>query len=193
MRDRGTILTVSAVIAGLALSVGVSWLRYRHESAVISAHLAVNSQMWAASLERELELSFEVLRATRAFGEATASLERDDFRRFVAPGLERHPEIRALEWVPRVPAGERESVEDAARRARYEPGSSSWPGSVKDAPRKRGLRRTAASTVFASLLHVGHGPLPPVTLSLRPDRSGWLCLTVTCAGQTRDFSIRQLQ
>ena len=30
--------------------------------------------------------------------------------------------------------------------ALYEPGSSSWPGSVKGAPERRGLRRTAAST-----------------------------------------------
>jgi len=120
MRGHGNTLTVSAVVAGLVLSAGVSWLRYRYESRVIGTHVSANLQMWAASLERELDMSFEVLLATKALGEAAPSLEREKFRRFVAPSLERHPEVLALEWVPRVPAGDREFVEDSARRAGLE-------------------------------------------------------------------------
>jgi len=32
---------------------------------------------------------------------------RDEFARFVKPALERHPGIRALEWIPIVPGAER--------------------------------------------------------------------------------------
>jgi two-component system sensor histidine kinase UhpB len=120
MRGHGNSLTVLAVIVGTVISAGVGWQRYRHESRVIGTHVSANLQIWATSLERELDLSFEVLLAMKALGEVATNLERDGFRRFVAPFLERHPEVRALEWVPRVSAGDRESVEASARRAGFE-------------------------------------------------------------------------
>ena len=55
-----------------------------------------------------------VLYATTALGElyeAAPAVNRADFRRISAGLLKRHPEIQALEWIPRVPAGQRARLE----------------------------------------------------------------------------------
>ena len=46
---------------------------------------------------------------------ASGNVNRESFRRFVAPLLERNAGIQALEWIPRVTAEERSSYEARAR------------------------------------------------------------------------------
>ncbi|MEY2929841.1 MAG: hypothetical protein RL033_590, partial [Pseudomonadota bacterium] len=55
------------------------------------------------------------LEATTALFEASETVTRAEFGRFVRPALERYPGIRALEYVPVVKAIERERYELAAR------------------------------------------------------------------------------
>jgi CHASE1-domain containing sensor protein len=68
-----------------------------------------------ANLRSSLELPLEVLEATTALFAASERVTRAEFGRFVRPALERFPGIRALEWVPVVPGGERQRYELEAR------------------------------------------------------------------------------
>jgi signal transduction histidine kinase/DNA-binding response OmpR family regulator len=58
--------------------------------------------------------SMEVLHSMTAFITVRGQPTRDEFKRFVGPALKRQPELQALEWVPRVPAAERNRCEQAA-------------------------------------------------------------------------------
>ena len=73
------------------------------------------------ALERMEELraamlrALEILHAVRALFELKPDATRAEFARFVGHALERLPELQALEWIPRVAAGGRASLEAAAR------------------------------------------------------------------------------
>ncbi len=45
---------------------------------------------------------------------ASQHVDRHEFRQFVSGSLQRHPELQALEWVPRVPAAEKEAYQRQA-------------------------------------------------------------------------------
>ncbi len=69
----------------------------------------------AHAAEQGLYLPVEVLASVPALFESSVEVSREEFRTFTAGALERHPGIYALEWLPRVPASEREAYEEAAR------------------------------------------------------------------------------
>ena len=53
-------------------------------------------------------------------------------------------------------------------------------------------RRTAASTVFVSLLQAERGDIPEVKIASREDRNGLLRITVNCRGAVREFTARRI-
>jgi len=67
------------------------------------------------AIEHGIEAYLETLYHIRSGFEASSHVDRDEFRTLVSRSLERNPGIKALEWVPRVQAGEREAMEAAAR------------------------------------------------------------------------------
>ena len=69
----------------------------------------------AASLRSQLERPLEVLESVCALFDSSVEVSRAEFSRFAQPALARHPGIRALEWIPLVPASERAEYERAAR------------------------------------------------------------------------------
>jgi serine/threonine protein kinase/CHASE1-domain containing sensor protein len=69
----------------------------------------------AATLRSQLERPLEVLESVCALFDSSVDVSRAEFSRFVQPALTRHPGIRALEWLPLVPASERSDYERAAR------------------------------------------------------------------------------
>lgn len=69
----------------------------------------------AKALQLGIGLNVEVISSLADFLARAGKVDRRDFTRFVNGILRRHPEIKALEWIPRVTAIVRRSYEEAAR------------------------------------------------------------------------------
>jgi hypothetical protein len=54
------------------------------------------------------------------------------------------------------------------------------------------VRRTAASTVFVSLLQAERGDIPEVKIASKEDRYGLLRITVKCRDMVREFTARKI-
>ena len=67
------------------------------------------------AIEHGIEAYLETLYHIRSGFDASSHVDRDEFRLLVSRSLERNPGIKALEWVPRVQADERDAMEAAAR------------------------------------------------------------------------------
>jgi len=65
-------------------------------------------------LRGEMLRAMEILHSVQALFELKPNVARVEFRRFVHAALTRLPELQALEWIPRVQAGERRQYERAA-------------------------------------------------------------------------------
>ncbi len=118
-RSLGGLRTFAPALAVMALGSLLSLAAFvvlttrvvDRERAVFSAETA----NVVADLRSAFELPLEVLASTAALFEASSEVTRAEFSRFARPALERHPGIRALEWIPFVPASERVAFERAAR------------------------------------------------------------------------------
>ena len=73
----------------------------------------------ANALQKDLDNYLEVLYSIGSLYTGTAEVDRQGFRAFITRPLQRHPGIKALEWIPRVPASQRATYEQAARRDGY--------------------------------------------------------------------------
>ncbi|HTV25517.1 MAG TPA: CHASE domain-containing protein [Polyangiaceae bacterium] len=107
--------SLAVLLVGVGVSVGVAaFLLIRNrdrEQAAFNADVAPI----VANLRSAFELPLEVLASTANLFEASREVTRAEFARFVKPALERHPGIRALEWIPLVAEADRERYEEAAR------------------------------------------------------------------------------
>lgn len=68
-----------------------------------------------AAVEQRVHHTIEILRSIRHLYEASHEVERQEFRVFVEDILQHHPELHALEWVPRVGDAERAAYEQTMR------------------------------------------------------------------------------
>ncbi|WP_419905488.1 CHASE domain-containing protein [Kiloniella sp.] len=76
-----------------------------------------NSHYFA--IEERLFSSQDILTSLKAFVENTDNLNREKFERFSNTLLQRHQEIQALEWIPRIPNKKRFSYEIRAQGEGY--------------------------------------------------------------------------
>jgi CHASE1-domain containing sensor protein len=81
-----------------------------------AAEFQLQAEDHADALQASLDHHLEGLHALGAFYAASEVVDREEFRRFVRRTLARHADIRALQWVPVVPGGERARFEAAAQR-----------------------------------------------------------------------------
>ena len=103
------------LIGGMLSAFWFFELRNREVDKARRAHEKA-AQDRIAALKRTLALDCLVVNAVRSFYDGSQEVERHEFATFVAPLLEDHPSLRALEWVPRVADGRREAFEAAARK-----------------------------------------------------------------------------
>jgi CHASE1-domain containing sensor protein len=101
----------------LGAAVSVFWFALDHvrTAARERAELQQKAQGVAADLRSRLGQPVEVLRSIDSLFAASEDVSRAEFRSFVAGALEHNPGIRALEWIPIVPAAERGAFEARAR------------------------------------------------------------------------------
>jgi CHASE1-domain containing sensor protein/predicted Ser/Thr protein kinase len=90
------------------------WFRGRVEQTTRVA-FEREATLVVSNLRSALERPLEVLEASGTLFEASREVTRSEFATFVKPALERHPGVRALEWIPIVPGVDRARYEASAR------------------------------------------------------------------------------
>jgi signal transduction histidine kinase len=102
---------IACVIA--AFGVLASVLLYRDQTSLqqrlLRTEFAQDASDRTAAIHREVVNDVEFLYLLAGYFDGSEKVERYEFHAFLEPILERHGEIRALAWVPRVPHQERES------------------------------------------------------------------------------------
>jgi signal transduction histidine kinase/CheY-like chemotaxis protein len=118
-------------------------------------------------LRTKLERSTEVLHGIGALFAVQPSVTRENFATFVSRSLARQPELRALEWIPRVPEVERGTFEQAAR-------DEGLRGFQFTEETPAGLRRAAARDEYFPVLFLeprtGNEEALGFDLGAEPDR-----------------------
>jgi len=72
------------------------------------------------SVEQSIVAKQEVLRSLVGFFEGSQNVDREEFKLFVRSALKRFPSVQALEWIPRVTASERSTIEATVRKEGFE-------------------------------------------------------------------------
>ena len=110
----GRVLLAAAI--GIALSVVAFSLLLSSERHDIEEDFEGTARDRALVLESSIAANVEALEDIRSLYKASKGVERHEFRDFIEHELEESPGIQALEWIPRVPASERATYEEAARK-----------------------------------------------------------------------------
>ncbi|MEA2080339.1 MAG: CHASE domain-containing protein, partial [Pseudomonadota bacterium] len=103
---------IGVMVTWHAFNVVTDWERQRVQQAFRAA--AIDRVLM---VQREIEQSLGVVQDIGSFFDASKSVGRSEFRKFVGPALKRYTSIAALQWIPRVTGIERDSFEEEARRS----------------------------------------------------------------------------
>ena len=74
-----------------------------------------NSEAAYRAISQQLQMSFKTLKALALHLESSDTITRQGFERFAGGLFASSPGIQALEWIPRVTAAQRQSLEASAR------------------------------------------------------------------------------
>lgn len=111
--------------AMFAAVVGLFFYVSSREQARLQAEFDRTAQRIAASFQARLDNELTILGAINGLFSVSDRISARQFRDFVAPWLQSHPDIKALEWLPRIAGGERAGFEEAMRAA-GNPGFRIW-------------------------------------------------------------------
>ncbi len=103
------------LIVGVGISLFLFQLLLRFENEKIEARFLAEAKDKTFSISREIAENLEVLSTIRSFFESSDNVTRQDFYSFTKGALERHNNIQALEWIPRIIGSERNYNELLAR------------------------------------------------------------------------------
>lgn len=104
------------LVAGIGLSVALFIVFRDRQRERIATDFREIANDRVSIVKREIDIPVLILKALQLFYDGSHEVERSEFRTFVTPLLQRSSGIKALEWIPRVTASQRESYERAARR-----------------------------------------------------------------------------
>ena len=106
-KNNSPLMQILVVIAGIILSSLSSWFIYdAEEQAIINEfHIDVNER--AASLYREISINFEALNSLAILFNGDTVPDFKQFSLVAKKILNRHNDIQALEWIPRVTHSQR--------------------------------------------------------------------------------------
>lgn len=110
-RLRGYSGVVAIVVAGILLTLFGVWLEHQRSVAQFSKQLAITATDQATRIQRTVDATVEVVESIGGLFDSSDFVDRNEFRIFVSGPLAKHPEIRALEWIPRVEARDRPGLE----------------------------------------------------------------------------------
>lgn len=104
--SRAVTVAIVSVIA-FCVSVGVFLLAVSLESKERTAKSSNHNQQILSQLQQKLQEYENFALFTRGFFEGSEVVTANEFKIFVSPWLQNHPEIQAIEWAPKVLASER--------------------------------------------------------------------------------------
>jgi PAS domain S-box-containing protein len=107
-------VAVSVCVGGVLTVVVAAGIR-RAGARMVEAEFQRAADLRIGAVRRVLAGHLGALRATVSFYYASQVVDRDEFRTFVTTLLEDNLGLRAIEWIPRVPAAERHRCEAEAR------------------------------------------------------------------------------
>lgn len=98
----------------MTLSIAAAWYASNlYEQETLNKFKAgIDNQ--ASILKEEINLNLEDLYALKAFFDAIGTPSRQQFHIITTEQLLRHPDIKALEWIPRVPDSSRDNIQARA-------------------------------------------------------------------------------
>lgn len=107
-------------LAGTLAAAAVFFMVQGWERQSLEKEFAVESEVIYIDMLSAYRRSLVLLESLHGFFAATSHVSKDEFTRFSAPLLAYTQGIQALEWIPRVPAREREAYEKELNRSRLE-------------------------------------------------------------------------
>ncbi len=100
-------IAAAVCLLGILLS-GLLFLKIRDENRDDRYQEFVQaSEGYITSLQRTVEFDFVELRSVQTFCSVTPEVTPERFAQFVATLIDKHPSLRGIEWVPRVPESAR--------------------------------------------------------------------------------------
>jgi signal transduction histidine kinase/CHASE1-domain containing sensor protein len=108
-----TLPLLGTMVAAIAIFVYTSRAEWRE----LQAQFGDDVDHLVSAVSRRIEINVELVHAMGAFLSVTGSVDKETFIRYTELVLSRHPELRALEWAPRVAHTERAAYEQSMRDA----------------------------------------------------------------------------
>jgi len=103
------------ISSGIVVSVLLFFVVRGWEQNEMQDDFLRESRKYALAVENSISESLFLLHSLDSFYAASQRVTRAEFRKFVAPILERHSGIVAIEWIPAVPDSQRLAYEQAVR------------------------------------------------------------------------------
>ena len=114
--DRGTIPWIAVLLGGVALSIA-SFIQLRSfEAERAAASFEAEADDRIGTLETNIRLTVDKLRAAAAFLETSENTDREHFHRFAAAVMQDDGAVQAIEWIPHVTRSQRAAYEQALHR-----------------------------------------------------------------------------
>ncbi len=101
----------ATLLFGLLASAWIYDTSRRHENLRLQAHFDHLANDRTLRIQNELDQALTALVTLRGLFDASTDVTREEFRLMAHPVLERHPEIKAINWAPRITAAERAKFE----------------------------------------------------------------------------------
>lgn len=95
------------------MSLALFFVAKRYDTAQQKAAFEDDSKSIASHVQREVLPASEIVASIASFFESSEEVSAAEFEAFTRPAMKRHRSLAALEWAPRVTAGDRPSFEDA--------------------------------------------------------------------------------
>ncbi|MDF2176724.1 response regulator [Aliiglaciecola sp. CAU 1673] len=113
---REKLITTCSFLLLLAALVSLYQTDLRSAEEELDRLLTQRTQNLKQNLESQLSVYTDVLVALKAYFDAEQTVSREAFAKFTSITLEHHQFIKALSWIPAVPADERLAWEELARQ-----------------------------------------------------------------------------
>lgn len=116
---RTRLSVILPLVLALALTLGLFLHVRKAEWQNRQLRFSGQAENLAQAIATNIDVYRDVLFSIEGLFHSSKKVDRDEFRNFVSYSFARHQGIKALEWVPRVPAGERDDAEASARADGY--------------------------------------------------------------------------
>ncbi len=87
---------------------------YQQEIRAVESAFERNATIFTNELENSIATHSDSVENLQAFFESSNNVTAEEFSQYTQPNLSRHPEIKALEWTPKILHEERETFEDSS-------------------------------------------------------------------------------